>query len=81
MNPYGSYIIRNLRVFAASGLLSPVQNTKSIHFISSTIVHLDPYFKFHIPMHKFEFVPLGELYDRIPDHEIDHTPQYSTGSV
>lgn len=60
INPGGLYSITNMHVSAAFGLLRPVRSSRCIHFIPSTMVHVEPHFELIIDMHKFELTPLSE---------------------
>lgn len=65
-------------MFEAKGDLRPVQSTHYIQFIPSTFVVLYPHDDGIIPMHKFDFVPLGELTHRSNLLSNDQRQLYST---
>lgn len=81
INTGGVYYITNFRVSAAIGVFRPVRCDNCIHFIPSTMVHLDPHDDFIIPMHKFELIPLSDLYNHCLLYPIDHQPLNSNGKI
>lgn len=75
----GLYQITNVRVRQAFGCYRPVSTSKCITFVPSTII--TPYIPDNhlIPDHKFEFKPLGELFDIVDSYQPYEKPIYSTG--
>ncbi|KAK1381316.1 hypothetical protein POM88_028060 [Heracleum sosnowskyi] len=73
------YAMSNFYTKEATGSLKPVSSKILINFSPSTTVQKLTEDDFMIPLHKFEFVDLGDLYSiaiKCPNEEY---PEYSTG--
>lgn len=77
----GLYIIKNFSVLDPQGSLRPVTRNKCISFLHATSVNQIPEDDFAIRLHKFELVPLTNLFTRIDpiDPESKHT--YAAGRI
>lgn len=79
INAGSVYVITNFHVAPVRGIYRHVHSSECIHFIPSTTVVFDAQDDFVIPMHKFECIPLGELFSNRMLYDDDGEPPYSTG--
>lgn len=77
----GLYIVSNFYTREAMGTLRPTTSKIIINFSSSTHVQKVEDDDFMIPMHKFEFVDLSELFGIVSNYENPEAPEFSTGDL
>lgn len=74
----GLYIITNFYTREATGTLRPTSSKVIINFSNSTTVEQVEVDDFMIPMHKFEFVDLSELFTVATANVDVENPVFST---
>ncbi|KAK1387611.1 hypothetical protein POM88_015789 [Heracleum sosnowskyi] len=72
------YVMSNFYTKEATGSLKPVSSKILINFSPSTTVQKLTEDDFMIPLHKFEFVDLGDLFSIASKCPNDEYPEYST---
>lgn len=77
----GLYVISNFYTREATGTLKPTSSNIIINFSNSTHVHKLEEDDYMIPMHKFEFVDLSELFGIVSNYRDLVHPEFSTGYV
>lgn len=77
----GIYIISNFHTKEATGTLRPTTCKVIINFLNSTTVQKLPEGDYMIPMHKFEFIDLSDLFRVASSYENENTPDFATGSI
>ncbi|KAL1830414.1 hypothetical protein ACET3Z_000065 [Daucus carota] len=75
------YAITNFYAKEAFGSLRPVSTKKLINFSNSTILEKIDLDDHMIPMHKFEFVDLGDLLSLAKSYSDKENPEFSTGVI
>lgn len=75
----GLYIITNFYTKEALGTLRPTSSKYIINFSNSTSVEKLDEDNLMIPMHKFEFIDLSELFNTASKNENADNPIFSTG--
>lgn len=73
------YVMSNFYTKEATGSLKPVSSRFLINFSPSTTVQKLTEDDFMIPLHKFEFVDLGDLFSIASKTPNDEFPEFSTG--
>lgn len=74
-------MISNFYTKEAKGNLKPVSSKILINFSHSTTVNKVLEDDFMIPLHKFEFVDLGDMLDIVQKYPENEFPKYSTGYI
>ncbi|KAK1386125.1 hypothetical protein POM88_023860 [Heracleum sosnowskyi] len=77
----GVYIISNFYTREATGSLRPTSSKIIINFSNLTTVEKVEKDDFMIPMNKFEFVDLGDLFDMASNYENPDSPPFSTDII
>ena len=72
------YVIENFQVRDSTGKLKPVSNKLCIRLLSSTII-IDQPNDLLIPVHKFEFMDLGDLSEEAKKIVGDENPEFAIG--
>lgn len=80
INTGDCYFIRNIHVSPSTGFFRPVRSTRFITFIHCTVVVVDPHDYAIIPTHKFELLPLRDMYNHTMLNDVNEFPLYSTGN-
>ncbi|KAK1360539.1 hypothetical protein POM88_045013 [Heracleum sosnowskyi] len=75
------YVISNFYTKEATGSCRPVSSKILINFSPSTTVQKLTEDDFMIPLHKFEFVDLGDLFSMATKCPNDEYPEYSTDII
>lgn len=75
----GLYIITKFYTRQALGTMKPTSSKFIINFSNSTTVERITDDDFMIPMHKFEFVDLSELFNIANKNGNADNPEFSTG--
>ncbi|WOH00604.1 hypothetical protein DCAR_0519972 [Daucus carota subsp. sativus] len=75
------YVISNFYTKEALGSLKPVSSKYIINFSPSTTVDKLEEDYFMIPIHKFEFIDLGDLFGLVSSYTNTEFPDYSTGVI
>ncbi|KAK1355295.1 hypothetical protein POM88_048551 [Heracleum sosnowskyi] len=73
------YVISNFYTKEATGSCKPVSSKILINFSPSTTIQRLTEDDLMIPLHKFEFVDLGDLFSIAIKCPNDEYPEYSTG--
>lgn len=73
------YLLQNFQVVEVTGNLRPVTTAMLILFTPSTIMNHAILDLPHIPMHKFELVPFGDVIHPSKSSPPDQTPTFSIG--
>lgn len=73
------YEIRNVQVLQPQGFLRPTRSDKVISFLPYTVMNQLMFDNFAIPRHKFELIPLDELYGQVALSVPQTNPLYATG--
>ena len=75
----GLYIVSNFYTKEALGSMKPVSSKYIINFSPSTTVEKLEEDDFMIPIHKFEFTDLGDLFALASSYANKEFPDYSAG--
>lgn len=75
------YQIRNFTVGRPGRYYRPVRSSNCIRLVESTDINMIRDDDFFIPRHKFEFIPLGDIFDRVNVYATDSKPVYTTGNT
>ena len=77
----GLYIITNFYIKDALSSLKPVSSKTIINFSPSTSVEHLTEDDFMIPIHKFEFIDLSDLFSVANSYGAIKNPEYSAGMI